>query len=349
MTKKTIYILHKNGADNHYLGLMNLLHKENYTIKFREFSFFSMIFKSLINFKLNIIKKQLLNIIFFLSLFISKNKKIILGIAPYDAKLSLIMPFLKNHIVYYHTSWSCWDKSFQPKKIKNQDILKLWKFFLEKKTKHIFTVTKKSRDQIINNYNVALLKTSVVFHSLDVAFNLGPQKKKEKNSFIYFGRIIKEKGIDEILKYFKANNELKITFIGDGCLTERVKEAAKNYVNISYKPKIHNKIKLKKEIESFQFLILNSFKTKKWEELFGMSIIESMSQGIIPIATNHTGPAEIIQEKFGYLFTEGTLCKKIDQIVKLNDINEKMAKRNIKEASIYRAEKISEKWRAILN
>ena len=80
-----------------------------------------------------------------------------------------------------------------------------------------------------------------------------------------------------------------------------------------------------------------------------MSIIESMSQGIIPIATNHTGPAEIIQEKFGFLFREGNLCKKINQIVKHKDVNEKMAKRNIKEASVYRAEKISEKWRAILN
>src|SRR5690606_27572450 len=122
--KNIIYVLHKSGANTHYVGLKALLEKENGKIVFREFSILSTLFKSLIKLNFALFVKQLVNSLFLFRLLMSKDKKIVLGIAPYDYKLRNILFFLKNHTIYYHTSWTCWDGSFYPKKKKVTSDLK---------------------------------------------------------------------------------------------------------------------------------------------------------------------------------------------------------------------------------
>lgn len=348
MTDKVIYILHKNGARGHYIALEYLLKNENAVLKHREFSVFSKLFKSITKGNFKQFKKQITNILFLVSLLFTKNKKIVLGIAPFDNKIAFLLYFLGNHKIYYHSSWTCWDKSFHPKRKKNSDrIFKIWRSFLEQKVLHFFVVTNKTKTQLLNNYKLSDDKISIVNHANSDDFYLNYNYSRKPNSFIYVGRLLPQKGILEMLDFFKTNNKATLTIVGDGKEKETVLKYAKTYNNIIFLEPIYDKIKLINVYKKHQFLILNSKKTKNWEELFGMIIIEAMSLGLIPIASNHSGPKEIISKNEGYIFNEGDLHNQLHTVIKLG-FNKTMSVNNMKQAKQYSLQNISKKWEPIL-
>lgn len=351
MSKERVYILHKNGANSHYTGLKHLLSQEGVELSYVEFSIFSKLFKSLRKLRFQLFVKQLKNIFFFLSLLISRDKKIILGIAPFDSKLIKLLPFLKKHRVYYHSSWTYWDKTFHPKKKKNSPkVFNKWAYFLEEKVAHHFVVTQQTKDQLIANYKIDSSKISVVAHSLKPAFmNANLDLLRSKNSFIYIGRLVPQKGIEEVLDFFAKHKECTLTLIGNGKLKKSVETAAANSSNITYKSYISNANDLTKEIQSNQFMVLNSKTTEKWEELFGLAIIESMSQGTIPVSSSHSGPKEIITEETGYLFDEGNLEKCLLDIISSEGFSKKMSDQCIVESQKYSPENIALRWKQILD
>lgn len=345
MSDKIIYILHKQGAKSHTVALDFLLEKNNYNLKFREFSIFSIFFKSLVSLNFKLFVKQFTNLGFLISLLFSKNKKIVLGIAPFDSKLGLLLKLLKDHKVYYHTSWACWDKSFHPKTKHNSPaVFQKWKYFLEIKTEHIFCVNKKGKNQLLQNYQIAENKIDVVYHALHPSFSNKKNVKKKKNSFIYYGRMVPQKGIEELLTFFAENKEGTLTLIGDGNQKKLIERFSAIHKNISYMNNISNKQELIEEIAKHQYLVLNA----KWEELFSLIIIEGMSQGVIPISSNLTGPGEIITNETGILFKEGELSSTLSMVIQDKYNTGHMVDNAISTSKFYLPESIAEKWKAIL-
>jgi len=352
MNHQTIYVWHKSGANNHYSGLKSIVEENGGKVIFREFSILSMLFKSLIKLKFNVFSKQILNAFFLFNLLFSKNKKVVLGIAPYDYKLRNILFYLKNHQIYYHTSWSCWDGSFYPKKKRVTPELKsFWKDFIENKTQHIFAVSQKTKNELLKNYDLNENKISVVYHSLNDQFfneNKSQQNSGEKLKFVYAGRLRKEKGIEELLDFFAKNPEKELTLAGDGDLKSIVESFQQKHENIIFKGQINEPEKLAKLFGASHYLILNSKKSQKWEELFGMVLIEAMACGAIPIATNHTGPREIIRSgENGFLVEENEM---IDFLANLNseNYNVEIQKNALKSASEFKSSAIGQRWKVIL-
>lgn len=350
MSSGNIYVLHKNGTESHYIALKKLLENNNSTLKYREFSVFTKFFKALKTLDLQLFKKQLTNTFFLLSLFFTSNKKVVLGIAPYDYQLNFLLKALKNHHIYYHTSWTCWDKTFYPKRKKiNTQVFDNWKYFIEVKAKVIFCVTKATKNEILKNYDVPEKKLKVVYHSIDPSFNKPLVTVRKKNSFIYVGRLIEQKGISEILEFFKNNSALIITIIGSGKEINIVKEYSQHYPNIRFKGYIKNKEEIAKEFGKHEYFILNSKRNEKWEELFGMVLIESMSQGVVPIATNHTGPSEIINNKIGYLYKEGALANTIENVIEDRKRWNELSQSSKEESLKFLPENLTVRWSSILN
>jgi len=349
MSVKIVYILHKTGANSHYVALDHLLKKNGYILKFREFSVFSKIFKSVFKLNFKLFKKQLTNAAFLTGLLFSKNKKIVLGIAPFDSKLLTLLRILKNHKIYYHTSWTCWDQTFHPKtKNNSQKVLDIWKDFLENKTRHLFCVTEKSKKQLLENYLLNDKKISVVYHALNPQFSEKINVEKTENSFIYYGRLLPQKGIAEVLHFFAEHREATLTLIGDGDEKNLAEKFATSYPNINYKTHISEKKTLINILTKHQYLILNSKKTSKWEELFGLVIIESMSQGVIPVSPSHSGPKEIITEETGYLFEEGLMEPTLLNILNRKSAIPQMAAQGVQTSKLFLPENIAERWKAIL-
>lgn len=348
-SQNIIYIFHKNGANSHYLALNHLLKKKGMILEYREFSVFSKVAKAILTLNGKLLKKQLNNFFFIISLILTKNKKVVLGIAPFDSKLKSLLRILQNHKVFYHTSWTYWDKSFHPKQKNNSpNVYKTWCQFLEEKCLHIFAVSKQSKNQLLKNYNISNKKVSVVYHSLDAVYNNEFEINKKPLSFIYFGRLVPEKGLKELLDYFEKQDNAILTIVGDGKEKHLIKLKTNN-TSIRWIPYITNKQKLAQLLSTQQYLILNSKKTHKWEELFGIAIIEAMSQGVIPIATNHSGPKEIIKENIGYLTEEGKIILVISKLIDKRNFDLTMSNNARLEAKKYFQESIAQRWQPILS
>lgn len=349
MSTKTVYVLHKNGANSHYIGLDFLLKENNIKIKYREFSVIGMFFKSLVKLKGKTLYKQIVNGLFLLSLLVTKNKKVVLSIAPYDKKLGKLLPLFKNHKIYYHTSWTCWDQTFHPKRKNNSPkVYAIWKKFLEHHTTHIFSVTQKGKKELLKNYALEESHISVVNHSVDQKFAQEITPDRKRNSFIYLGRLIPIKGIEELLAVFSKVPSCSLTIMGKGEQQDIVENYANTYPNIIYKNYTSSTQELAYILSKHEYMILNSKRTNQWEELFGLIIIESMSQGLIPIAPSHAGPSEIITSDIGYLFEEGKLDEMLEQISHIPTFNEEMSQNARKTSTIYQPKHIAKKWQKIL-
>lgn len=350
MKTEKIYILHKNGAKGHYIALDHLLRQNNMQLVHREFSIFGNFFKSIIRLNRKLFIQQCKNTLFIVKLLFTKGEKVVLGIAPFDPKLLALKPLLKKHKLYYHTSWTCWDGSFHPKNKKNTaKVMANWRTFLEKDAEHIFSVTQKSKSELMENYSLSQNQISVVYHSLNpIFYTSNNHVQKRSLSFIYLGRLIPEKGIQELLDFFSIKNTAYLTIVGSGKEMEVIKNYAASHENITFQNYLTDKTEVVKLIAKHEYLVLNSKKTSKWEELFGLVIIESMAQGTIPIATHHSGPKEIIDENTGFLCEEGQISKIISHLIKKNNFDKTMSNNAIRASEFYHVDNIAKKWEAIL-
>lgn len=351
MKNKLIYVLHKSGARNHYAGLEELCRQKGYEIQYREFSVVSSLFKSITKLNKNLFFKQIINMKFLNSLSSNHGYKVVLGIAPYDYKLPGLLKKLENHQVYYHTSWTNWDGSFYPnKKHVTPDLIQTWKTFIEKKSKHIFAVSEKTKRELVENHRLDGSKISVVYHALDESVFNADKSRQTLNfllEFIYAGRLIPNKGLEELLEFFAENPDKKLRIAGKGKLSPVIEEFTKKHSNIEFLGQVSNRNLLAGHFGKSHFLILNSKRSGKWEELFGMVIIEAMACGCIPIATRHTGPAEIIQDK-----KDGFLVEENQMIEFLKNINPENYSAEMKEnaqktAQKYSLANISQRWKAV--
>jgi len=146
-----IYILHENGSNPHYRALDYLCSTKGTKLEYYEFSIGKSLVKSLLRRDLQLFKKQFLNIIFLMNLLFSRNKRVVLGIAPYDFRLIFLSLILRNHKVYYHTSWTCWNKSYYSKKLfVSKFLIQFWGEFLKKDIIRVFSVTVQTKDKLIS-------------------------------------------------------------------------------------------------------------------------------------------------------------------------------------------------------
>lgn len=341
---KKIYVLHEYGCREHLNALCYLAEKENIRIIYCEFNLIEQLKKRPFN-----VKRFLHNILFLSFLIFAPPQKIILGIAPVNHALKLILKLYKRHNFFYHTSYTYWDfKTVAHNPHDSQD-LKVWTHFIENVTNHIFAVSKKTKKELCSNFNIDPSKISVVNHAYKEA--ISPNKKiPYKNTYISVGELSYRKGTLELLDYFAGHPEHTLTLIGRGNLSKTAQAYSQKYNNIYYKGYISNWSTLESNYKENLFLILNSHKTKQWEELFGMVLIEGMACGCIPLATNHTGPQEIITSGInGFLYKEGEIERIIEKTSSLDDkAIIAMRAAAIKEGQQYSIQNKSSSWEAIL-
>jgi len=317
-------------------------------LTYREFSVTKNIIKAIIKFDLKLLKKQFVNIYFLLNLVFTRNKKIVLGIAPYDFRLIFLSFILRNHQIYYHTSWTCWDRSFYPKKLfVNKWLIHFWEDFVRDRFIKIFAVSEVTKDELKQHLNVNSDKIIVVNHSFDDTI-YSYIDRDFSDEFLYVGRFEPQKGIDEILEYFAKKSSLLLTLVGDGSLIDKVKNFSQNYKNIQYVSFISDQRKLVEVYNKHDFLLLNSKKVGNWEELFGMVLIEAMACGVIPIATDHKGPKEIISDNVdGFISSENSFIKKVENITNADLDLISIRQNAIKSAGKYSTKEIAKRWEVI--
>jgi len=170
-------------------------------------------------------------------------------------------------------------------------------------------VSKWLRDDFIKSMDVKKELTYVIPNSLKeinyIETKIKNNKFENKNHPVqlgFVGRIEADKGFHVAIKALNRLHKMNIKFdfvvFGSG---------EKDYIryckslcqfpleNIKWMGFEHD---TKKIYKSFDILLMPTLVA----EAFGLVIIEAMANGVIPIATNSTGPKEIISNKFGRLF-----------------------------------------------
>ncbi|MFH1209736.1 MAG: glycosyltransferase, partial [archaeon] len=186
-------------------------------------------------------------------------------------------------------------------------------------------------------------------HSVDT-LTFKPGKKSKRFTVLYVGRLIEEKGISDILKLAKELNYIEFKFVGFGPLENKIKKS--NLKNVKLIAYIKDNKKLALIYNSSSIFVLNSYAIPKWEELYGLVILEALASGTPVIATDCVGPKEIIKSDFGFLIKQKdikTLKEKILVLYSKRDLISKMGKAGRKFIeNNYKTEITSKKWYNLL-
>lgn len=340
MSEKEVYILHEYYTPSHYYALRYLVENNGGQLKYYVVP------------SLRQRRSLFRNLFFLVRMLFTRNKKVVLGIAPFNWRLLPLLLILRNHQLYYHTSYSCWDGTrMAHSAFVSKRVLRVWKHFTNSKVKHIFAVSTKTRDELVKNGYSTFDRISIVNHSYIEKVYPIENRPKDK-CFIYVGRLCANKGIRELLDYFaQKGNDIHFTLVGNGELKELVMQYEQHYSNIRYLGYISGFSNLIPLYEANSFLLLNSQRTDSWEELFGMVIIEAMACGCIPIATNHPGPKEIITDKIdGFICPENGIAEGIESALRLSQRDyESMRNAAIQKGAGYYWGNMASRWNSILD
>ncbi len=324
-----------------------------------EFALLKNFYKSVKNSDVKLFVRTVRNLILLLNLLVTPKKDLIIGAAPYHLSIYYLYLLKLKHNVVYYSSWPFWDYSRYPRKIHLKSQLRVWDKFLH----NIKTVAVTEAVRIgLNKYTKNVM---VIPHCINpTIFNASKRALKNKNQpikIIYVGRLVPEKGINLLLNLAGILNDqypellIEWVVIGDGELKSEVIEFSKQNLNFSYLGSIKDNRLLANIYNDADILLLPSvIGDAKWEELFGIVLIEAMACGCVPIATASIGPAQIIdQNRCGILIQDAENKNEfLDAIISLlNDEGKRegMAKEAIKKVEAFYTEEInSELWSEVL-
>lgn len=321
-------IIHEHGEPSHYMGAVAAAKKKQESVCFREFLTLKLIYRGLKKKNLSLIRKAIKDFFFFVFCFLFpnylKNTNVIIGIAPENWRIIFFNRILKFANVTYHTSWHMWDGSkfpYEPKPIIKKYITLQWKFFFKNTVKNIAVVTQTVGDQLVEHMGVDRSKIEIVYHSYDESVFYNQNDSLRENDVVYVGRLIESKGISDILKISEALPNLKVVFVGAGSEEEKIKQSLLQNSNIQFLGYISDRRKVAEIFNNTNYLLLPSKRTKDWEELFGMVIIEAMACGCIPLCTDHNGPKIILNDSIlnNNIFVENLFVESTVNILKENN------------------------------
>jgi len=270
---------------------------------------------------------------------------VILAFAPYRGLiyyLILLKLFRKN--IIYHTSWPYWDGS---KYVHRGGYIRefLWRKFL-KGTK-VICINKKACEGV-NRLGARGVR---IPHPIDFKIFEKKSKENKKLNVLFVGRLIEEKGVLDILKLAVKFKDVKFTFVGRGELSREIEKSRLD--NVEYMGFVKDKSELSKIYREADIFISNSYATKKWEELFGMVIIEAMASGLAIISTDCVGPKEIIEDgDNGFLIKQKdyvALDRKLEELINNKALRKRFGDNARKKAEReYDINVISDKWLKLL-
>lgn len=347
-----IFILHETSMPRHFLAIEYLRQKGTVrAIEFGELDIFKQVAKGIILRKKEQLRKACHNMVFIFRLLFMKGQKIIVAVAPFNMIVPLLLWLKMRNEVIYFTSWPYWDGNYCPHKIFFPFQKKCWYDFI-KGLKSV-AVTKFAGDELA--HRGAHVKH--IPHAVDTKL-FRPCLKKNLSGVtkvIYVGHLVHKKGIDLLLKVICENswNNVEFWFVGKGKFARDIKQLAEKYP-VRHLAYIEDQKCLAEIYTQADIFILPSRKTKTWEELFGIVIIEAMACGLPVIATDSVGPREIIKHgKTGYLIQEENtqqLKEKLNELINSPETRVRMGQEGHRRVdAYYDVEFVARKWEEFLS
>ena len=268
---------------------------------------------------------------------------IVAAFAPYSI-MGIYLLFLKavGKNVIYLTSWPCWDgeRCVHKPRLGSR---KIWELFLG--GSKAVCVTRKSAAEL------ARLGANArhIPHSVDVHVFIPPEERPGTTiTILHVGRVVKEKGIVELCAVFESLHQrhphLRLVVVGGGPEVANI-DGSKGVV---CKGHVADQEELVSEYQAADIFVLNSFKVDGWEELFGISLVEAMACGLPCIATDCTGPKELVDDGVnGFVIPQKdqrALNQKLEELILDPDLRKRLGERARQGALDFSLESNARKW-----
>lgn len=341
-----VYILHDFDGRPYYKAIENKI--DIVYLNTRPFRF---AIRDLLKHK-KLTKDTINSLFFLLKMPFLNGENIILAMAPFNFRMVYYgMLGFKNR-VHYHTSWPFWDGNVPfeyPRPIKKR-LEKIWMGLLSSFESRI-AVTEGAKNSLSKflNYNVVVQ----IPHSVDVEVinehDFENRFSKNDVRVGFLGRLDESKGIKlflDIYSSFSDANAVSFYCAGKGTYSDKVISIAKSNSNFNYCGFISDRTQVRRFLSELDFLLVPSLRSNSWEELFGLVIIEAMSQGVVVFATDHIGPCSILNHEVdGYIFKEDMFVYSCCEYLKLDKFQFKpIALEAIKTSEKYKLDVIATQW-----
>ena len=352
-----VIILHDSGGEPYFEAVEYLEEKGKIeSVCYYETSVFFNFIKSVLKRNYNfsfLFGKMIKNLKFRIGAPFLKNKVIVLGMAPYDFRFLFYALLSFNNKVIYHSSWPYWWQEKYPRRYGFLDFFlkRFFSFYLRNLPLDIVGVIPEVKDSLESSLPSATV--TVIPHCINREVFSIDSKVRENGvkNILFVGRIQKEKGIDKLISIIKdfSTDDFHFHIVGDGVMFDEMSRALFSIKNVTIYGKIKDKSKLSAIFCKCDFLLLPSVRNKKWEELFGVVIIEAMSTGVIVIASNHVGPRNIIEDGIDGIIHD---FSKSNQELKVKiencDLNN-MSDSAVNKSLNYSIESVSELWFGVID
>lgn len=233
-------------------------------------------------------------------------------------ELRLIGFLLSSHYdvyIYYHSNAKDQNHKNGIKRMLTQAIY----IQSARKAKINIAISESVKKSIIDNYGIKDNKTVVIYNGVDIErFECYPVSDNSSIQIIFVGRLIKEKGVQNILSVLPLlpdDIDFHLSIVGDGPYRyslERIVEEKHIDHRVSFLGKRDDIPELLRYADIFIHL-------PEWEEGFGIAVIEAMAAGKICIVSDKGALPEIIDDGInGFIIHNGSPDAVARLIIKLN-------------------------------
>ena len=269
---------------------------------------------------------------------------LIVGLAPYDYRLTKYEKLWARNRCFYFTSCTDWsgDTCIEGS-LKNRN--RFEKVLVSCFT-GAFCVSNKAKMGVEN----LLPNSTVVNHAINVNDYSYKEKYNNHKRIIFIGGLTERKNIRIIFNWLKLNpeSECDFYFAGSGPLLPDVISLAENDNRVHYLG-VLTKQEIMHTLCEYDYLILPSM-----EEPFGIVLIEALASGIPCIVSDADGPSEIISDgKTGFVFSLSNSMASFSRVmnkallIKENEYRE-LCKMSRIEAYKFDSDTIIKKWMTLL-
>lgn len=281
-----------------------------------------------------------------------QNHLVILAIPPWDFRMVWYGLIAKRNRLIYHTSWPNWNIDRVPRKygIFSHVFRWCWYRTLNLPNLQIVTVISEAKAHLSKHFPETQI--DVIPHVVSPEFNeVSPDNLDGCLKVLFVGELSEKKGVkllEHIIKKLEnSKNNFCVGVVGTGPLNPLIDNLVKCHDVTSY-GRVTDRKKLAGIYAEHHILLVPSQRTSRWEELFGMVIVEAMTVGLPVIASKHIGPRSIITDgEDGFLVSEESVDQFVDCIQHLYqniDAWGKMSNKSMATGRSYSLSFVSLQW-----
>ena len=234
------------------------------------------------------------NLLFRIRCWKIQNHTVILCVPPWDCRFLLYSFLRRRNTLIFNTSWPYWTDGRVPCRFLSPVMRWGWSRILGESRVKVVAVTSQAAQGISAAIELGQQPT-VIPHVVSDAFFKVRAKYSRPFRLLFVGELSKKKGLLELSALLDAleSDSVAIDIVGNGELSQVAMQLAKR-PNCRWLGQVRDRAELARIAANCQIMVSPALRTRRWEELFGISILESMAAGLPSIVSDHVGPRSII-------------------------------------------------------